>query len=231
MRGSIRATAPEPDAAGPRLAAMLTTRAFASTTRRLLACALLGVLVLAACGSAAAPSQAPTDPATTPRPTPTAVPGDPGGGGGTGTDPGNGGGSDPGNGGGGGILFPIPGDPNDNPLFGDANYVSPGQGLVNPRTVNVQLVRAVVVDGKATADLRWWSGVAPCTQLDHVEIVRDDDAFMIHLKVVEGSGQGDMACIEIAQLTATAVDLGTLASGTWTISAEGDAPAIKLDVP
>jgi hypothetical protein len=27
------------------------------------------------------------------------------------------------------------------------------------------------------------------------------------------------------------VNLGTLASGTWTISADGDAPAIKLDIP
>ena len=48
--------------------------------------------------------------------------------------------------------------------------------------------------------------------------------------MIEGSGPGDMACIDIAELQATAVDLGTLAAGTWTISAEGDAPAIKLEV-
>lgn len=137
------------------------------------------------------------------------------------TDPGTGGGTDP-----------IPGDgANDNPLFGNATYLQPSQGLINQRTVNVQLVRAVLnADGTVTADLRWWSGVAPCSQLDHVEIVADEAARTIHLKVIEGSGGGDIACIEIAQLSATAVHLGALSSGDWTISAEGDAPAITLEV-
>lgn len=213
---------------------MLTNRAHAHPTRRTLAGALLVVFTLAACGGAAAPSPSPgTGP--TARPTPTAVPGDPGGntgGGSGGTDPGTGGGTDPGTGTGGGGIFPLPPGPNDNPLLGDATYLTPAPGLVNLRTVNVQLVRAVVnADGAVTADLRWWSGVAPCSQLDRVEIVQDDGARTIRLKVIEGSGQGDMACIEIAQLSATAVDLGALASGAWTISAEGDAPAITLDVP
>jgi hypothetical protein len=208
---------------------MPTTRATAHSTRRLLAVALLVVFTLAACGSAAAPSATPGAPATA-QPTPTAVPGEPGGGSGVGTEPGSGG-SDPGTGTGGGIVIPVPPDPNQDPLFGDATYVEPAQGLVNQRTVNVQLVRALVQDdGTVVADLRWWSGVAPCNQLDHVEIVKDDAAHSIRLKVVEGSGQGDMACIDIAELHAAVVDLGDLASGTWTISAEGDAPAITLEV-
>jgi hypothetical protein len=201
---------------------MLNLRAFA----------LLVVFVLAACGGAAAPSPTPGA-VSTPRPTPTAVPGDPGGGTG-GTDPGSGSGSGSGGNTGGGIVFPpLPGGgANDNPLFGAATYLEPTKGLVNQRTVNVQLVRAIVnADGSATADLRWWSGVAPCSALDHVEIVTDEAAKTIQLKVIEGSGAGDVACIDIAQLSATAVDLGTLASGTWTISAAGDAPAIPLDVP
>lgn len=199
---------------------------------RLLAAAFLAAIVVAACGNAAAPS--PTAPSSTPRPTPTAVPGDPGNGGGGGTTPGGGGGSDPGSGGntGGGIVIPIPGDPNANPLLGNATYVTPAQGLLNLHAVNVQLVRAVVNDDRAaTADLRWWSGVAPCSQLDSVQIERDETAKTIRLKVIEGSGGGQVACIDIAQLTATQVNLGTLASGTWTISADGDAPAIKLDIP
>lgn len=200
----------------------------------LAALTLVLALGLAACGAAAAPSPSPSaGPTATPRPTPTAVPGDGGQGGGT-TDPGSGGGS--GGSGGGGAPIPGGGFPgggaNDNPLFGNASYLQPSQGLVNPRTVNVQLVRAVVnADGTATADVRWWSGVAPCSMLDHVEMTRDDTTRTIHLKVVEGSAKGDVACIEIAQLNATLVDLGKLASGTWTISAEGDAPAIPLDVP
>ena len=188
------------------------------------------VVVLAACDSAAAPS--PSAPPPTPRPTPTAVPGDPGAGtlpGGGGSDPGSGGGS--GGNTGSGIVVPIPGDPNVNPLFGNATYVTAAKGLLNLHPVSVQLVRAVVNDDKtATADLRWWSGVAPCNQLDSVQIERDATAKTIHLRVIEGTGGGQVACIDIAQLTATQVDLGKLAAGTWTISAEGDAPAIKLDV-
>ena len=184
------------------------------------ALALLLVIVLAACGGAAAPSPTPAAVATA-RPTPTPVPGDPGGGGSGGNT-------------GGGIVPPLfpGGGANENPLFGGATYLQPTKGLVNQRTVNVQLVRAIVnADGSATADLRWWSGVAPCSALDHVELVADEAAKTIRLKVIEGSGAGDIACIDIAQLSATAVDLGKLASGKWTISAEGDAPAIPLDVP
>lgn len=208
----------EPSRKVTRLAAMLKLRAFALLT--------VATIVLAACAGAAAPPSPTSGPAATPKPTPTAVPGDPGNGGNTG------GGTDPGSGTGGGIVIPNPNDPNANPLFGNATYVKPTQGLVNPRTVNVQLLRAVVnADGTATADLRWWSGVAPCSALDRIEMAIDETANTIHLKVVEGSGAGDVACIDIAQLTATAVDLGTLASGSWTISVEGDAPQIPLDIP
>lgn len=219
---------------------MLTIQARSRSTRWLLAGAILVVFTLAACGSGAAPSATPgasQGTTSTPRPTPTPVVGDPGTGGGNGADPGtggsggSGGGSAPGSGSGGGIVFPIPPKPNDNPLLGNAVYLVPAPNLVDQRTVNVQLVRAVVGDGGVvTADLRWWSGVAPCNQLDRVEIVQDDAAKTIRLKVIEGSGQGDMMCIEIAQLSATAVDLGMLAAGTWTISAEGDAPAITLEI-
>lgn len=195
------------------------------------------VLTLAACaGSAGGPSPSPTaGTGGTPRPTPTAVPGDPGSGGigGGGTDPGNGGGGSGGNPGT-GIGIPFPGnggDPNLDPLFGDATYVTPGTGLVNPHPVNVQLVRAFQnADGTVLADLRWWSGVAPCYQLDHVEIVKDETARTIRFTVIEGSGKGDIACIEIAQLNATTVDLGTLTAGEWKLSAEGDAPEINLQV-
>jgi hypothetical protein len=206
----------EPPMKARRLAGMLKNRA---------SFALVVVFILAACAGASAPSPTP-GPVATPKPTPTAVPGDPGSG------SGGGGGSDPGTGTGGGIVVPDPGGANGNPLFGNATYVKPALGLVDLRTVNVQLLRAVVnADGTATADLRWWSGVAPCSALDHVEMVTDEAAKTIHLKVVEGSGPGEVACIDIAQLTATAVDLGKLASGSWTISVEGDAPPIALDVP
>ena len=117
------------------------------------------------------------------------------------------------------------------PLFGDANYVTPGADLLNPRPVNVQLVRALQKeDGTVIVDLRWWSGVAPCNQLDHVEIVKDETARTIRFTVIEGSGKGDIACIDIAQLNATNVDVGALPAGEWKLSAEGDAPEINLQV-
>jgi hypothetical protein len=184
------------------------------TSRTLAPLAVLATIILAACSSAGAPSSA--SPSPTPIPTPTAVPGDPGSSGSTGS----------------GIVIPIPVDPGGNPLAGKATYVSPGMGLVDLRSVSVQLVRAVVNDdGSATVDLRWWSGVAPCTQLSSVDVKRDDVAKTVQITVTEGSGGGQVACIDIAQLTATQVHLDSLASGTWTISAAGDAPAIKLDVP
>ena len=186
-------------------------------TTRTLPAVLLTILTVAACGAAAGPSPTPE---ATPAPTPTAVPGNGGTGGGAIGGGGNAGG-------GGGIVDPGPGV---NPILGQATFVGPTAGLINQHPVSVQLVRAVADDQGATAELRWWSGVAPCNALDSVRIDKDEAARTIRLTVIEGSGRGDVACIDIAQLKATLVDLGKLAAGTWTISAEGDAPAIQLEV-
>ena len=214
---------------------MLNERPHPRRARRALAGTFLLALTFAACsGVGTAPSAAPSVPAS-PQPTPTAVPGDPGVGGGSGgTDPGSGGGS--GGNVGTGILPPgitFPGAPGpDQGLLGQAKYLTPVRGLVNQHNSGIQLVRAALTtDGKAFADLRWYSGVAPCSQLDSVKLAKDDAAKTIHLTVVEGSGGGDVACIDIAELHAVAVDLGVLASGKWTISADGDAPAVPLDIP
>ena len=195
---------------------------------RTLALALPLTLCIAACGTAA-PTASPAGP--TARPTPTAVPdngasANPGGN--TGGVGGGGGGSDPGTGG--GIVFPIPPVPGDDPLLGDATLVVPRPGTVNPHPVNVQLVRATVQDGHVIVEARWMSGVEECYPTDSVEVAIDDQAKTIALRVLEGSAGGDVMCIEIAVLKATAVDLGELAAGTWTISAEGDAPDIELEV-
>jgi hypothetical protein len=220
---------------------MLTIRHPRRPAGRAIPASLLLALVLGACGSAAAaPSQGPVA-AATPKPTPTAVPGDPGtggepGGGGAGVDPGSGtgsggstgGGTTPG--GGGGIVFPIPGDPGADPVWGpEPQVVTAAPGLANPHPMNVQGVRAVSDDDAVVAELRWWSGVAPCYALDSVQIQTDDAARTIKLTVIEGSGPGEVACIDIAVLKATFVDLGDLASGRWTISVDGDAPAITLE--
>jgi len=176
---------------------------------------LLAVVLLAACSAAAGPTLVPT-----PEPTPTEVPG-PGGIGGGGSV-GGGGAPPPG-----GIVDPGGGM---DPILGQASFVTPTPGLVDQRPVSVHLVRATADPAGVSAELRWWSGVAPCTALDSVQVDEDEAAKTIRLTVIEGSGRGDMACIDIAQLKATVVDLGALAAGTWTISAEGDAPAISLEV-
>jgi hypothetical protein len=173
--------------------------------------AALAAVLLAACNGAA-PSLEPT-----PAPTPTAVPGIGGG------NIGNPVGAPPP----GGIVDPGGGL---DPILGQAQLVTATAGLVNQHPVSVQLVRASTGASGVTAELRWWSGVAPCSALDSVQIAKDDAAKSIKLTVIEGSGEGDVACIDIAQLKATTIDLGKLAAGTWRISAEGDAPAITLEV-
>ena len=189
-------------------------------TTRTLSAVLLTILTVAACGATVGPSAAPT-----PAPTPTAVPGNGGIGGGSG---GNTGGNTGGGAvGGGGIVDPGQGI---NPILGQATFVGPTAGLINQYPVSVQLVRAAADEQGASAELRWWSGVAPCNALDSVRIDKDEAARTIKLTVIEGSGRGDVACIDIAQLKATVVHLGKLAAGTWTIAAEGDAPAVTLEV-
>ena len=129
--------------------------------------------------------------------------------------------------GGGGVVDPGPGG---DPILGNAHLVTPTAGLIDQHPVSVQLVRAAADSNGVTAELRWWSGVAPCNVLDSVKVDKDEAARTIRLTVIEGSAPGDMACIDIAELKATVVDLGQLAAGTWTISAEGDAPAVTLEV-
>ena len=206
---------------------MLTYPTMARPSRRAIALALPLTLLIAACGAAAAPTPSPAGPTT--RPTPTAVPGDvasvaPGDGGS------GGGGTDPGDGSGGGIVFPLPPDPGSDPFLGDATVVAPQKDAANPQPVNVGLVRAMVDDaGHVIVEARWWSGVEECHPLQSVKVDVDNDARAIKLTVLEGTVP-DMMCIEIAVLKATAVDVGALAPGTWTISAEGEARPIELEV-
>ena len=209
---------------------MLTYPTVARPSRRALALALPLTLIIAACSAAAAPTPSPAAPS--PRATPTAVPGEGGSGGGGGsggTDGNTGGASQPGNPGN-GIIFPLPPVPGDDPLLGDATVVVPKAGTLNPHPIDVQLVRATVKDGHVIVEARWYSGVEDCYPTDSVQVDIDEDAKTIRMRVLEGSAAGDVMCIEIAVLKATAVDLGALPAGTWTISAEGTAKPIELEV-
>lgn len=180
-------------------------------------------LVLVACGGAAATAPAPpADPGPTPTPVPVPTQpgrdpiGDPGG---VGTQPGNGGG---------GIVNPFP----------DPGVVQPGEPvLVQPvagarmiRDANASELRAAVSGRRVAVQVAWWGGVEPCDVLAGVDVVRDGTTIRLTVKAGSGPNAGDVACIEIAVLKATVVDLGELEPGTYTITAKGDAPAITVVV-
>jgi hypothetical protein len=177
----------------------------------LLLAMLLLAMLLSGCGAAAAPSPAirPTE-----RPTPTPVPGAtlaPGSIGIGILPPGGG-------------VLPPGGDSN----LGQATFVKPQPGQQDPAPVTVQLIRTALDGRHLTVELRWWSGVAPCTLLDSVVQARDGTT--IKLTPLEGSSGLAVACDAIAQLKATIVDLGELQPGTWTITASGDPAPVTVEV-
>ena len=194
------------------------------TTHRPLAAALGLALLLAACGGAA-PSSSPSPtpvPSLPVAPDPTAVPGasDGAGSGGGGSDPGQGGGT-------------LPGDPGDPGAGagddGPATPVQPVAGAVGVHDVVAAGLQAAVDGRRVTVELRWWSGVEPCYVLAGVDVVRDGSTFT--LTILEGSAAGpDVACIEMAMLKSTIVDLGELEPGTYTIRAFGDAAPVEVTV-
>lgn len=158
-------------------------------------------------------------------------PGAPGGpptiGGGAGGDPGGGaiGGGDTGIGvgvpPGGGIQLP------DNPTI-----VVVHPGLAALREVSpVELRWMIDAANHVIVRVRWWGGIEPCEVLDSVDVVRDGATFTITARVGSAAA-GQVACIEIARDTATLVDLGALASGTYTVRASaGAARPISVTVP
>ncbi len=170
-------------------------------------------IVLGACGAAAAPSP-PSSVEASPPPGAT-VPGGAGGGVGSGGDPGTGGGF-PGI----GDLFPPPPD--------EPGLVVPKPGRLNVHPVGVTTLEVAVRDRHAWARVSWWSGVEPCAVLDSVLVERVGTTVTITVR--EGADALEVACIEIARLKATIVDLGELEPGSYTVSAFGEAPEVTLDV-
>ncbi|HEX5824638.1 MAG TPA: hypothetical protein VFY18_09300 [Candidatus Limnocylindrales bacterium] len=180
--------------------------------RRLLLVAAISV-ALAACSGAAAPSSAPATSGPDPTPVPTA---NGGAGGGSGGNPGIGGG---------GVTDPAPVDPG----VGEPTLVRPRPGQMDPHPVGPISLQASVDGRHVLVKVSWWSGVEPCHVLDSVRV--DRAASDIAITIIEGASARDVACIEIAQLKATIVDLGDLEPGTYTIRApNGEAPPIQVVV-
>jgi len=206
---------------------------------------LVLAITVSACGSAALPRQtaSPGEPTDVPGGSgSTAVPGGPTDVPGGGTSGGSGGGSggsgsgsssggSAGSGGDVGVPVPVGPGPDIGPGQPVPTILTPSPGQLDPRPVNVQGLK-VSVDGRhASVLLTWWSGVAPCTVLDSVQVDRADRR--ITLTVREGSDPniGKVACIEIAQFKGTIVDLGELAPGTWVVAATGDIAPVQVQIP
>jgi hypothetical protein len=112
---------------------------------------------------------------------------------------------------------------------GQPKLVLPKPGQQNVHDVSIEELSARIAGRHVVLNARWWSGVEPCSVLDSVGVSRTGQTITVSVR--EGSGKGDVACIDIAMLKVTAIDLGDLEPGDYTIVAgQGDAPAIAITV-
>jgi hypothetical protein len=143
---------------------------------------------------------------------------DPDGGTGTGSG-GNAGG------GGGAIVDPTPGAP----IIGQPRIGIPWAGQKNTHPVGATTLQASIDGRHVLVRITWYSGVEPCNVLDSVRVERSGTDVAITL--IEGASQLGVACIEIAELKATIVDLGDLEPGRYTIrTTTGEAPPIQVTI-
>ena len=174
----------------------------------LLLLGLVATLLLSACSAATAPSASPSDAVA---PTPGASQG---GGGGSDGDPGS------------GVVQPVDPGPAD-PAPGEPTLVVARPGQLDPHPVAVTLLEPSVEGRRVLVRASWYSGVEPCYVLDSVKVDQGGNEFV--LTVIEGTGDPNAMCIEIAMYKATIVDLGELEPGEYTIRAsEGEAPSITV---
>jgi hypothetical protein len=95
---------------------------------------------------------------------------------------------------------------------------TPGMDDVHAR----QWDASAVADDDTTVTLTYYTGVAPCTQLDHVDVVYGPDSVTITLYEGSDPGAQGTACIDIAMLASTTVHLDQpLAGRTIVDGAQG----------
>ena len=181
---------------------------------RQLALAVTGVVLVAACSSAAAPlpsagpaSAAVTAPPSTggaqPTTTSTSQPPD---------QPISAG---PSAGGGGGV--------------GQPKVVAPQSGATNVHPVSIEEIVAKIDGRHVKLNAIWWGGIEPCTILDSTAFKIDGSAITVSVR--EGTGNGEVACIDIAVQKLTVIDLGELDPGRYTIVPDqGTAPPLDITV-
>lgn len=112
---------------------------------------------------------------------------------------------------------------------GQPRVVVPQPGQLDVRPIPAQTLTAAVDGRRVVIAIDFVSGVEPCYVLDSIVVRQEAGSFAITLQ--QGRGPGDNACIEIAEMKRTLVDLGDLDPGTYQISdAVGGAPAISVTV-
>jgi hypothetical protein len=104
--------------------------------------------------------------------------------------------------------------------------IVPKPGQLDVHAIPAQTLSATVAGRHVTVTIDYTSGVEPCNVLDSIVVAVGADAKTFAITLREGHGPQDVACIEIAQMKRSVVDLGDLAPGTYTISdaARGAAP-------
>jgi hypothetical protein len=102
---------------------------------------------------------------------------------------------------------PCPGDepPGLSDPNGGAQPLRPRPGMAGVHPLSFD--EAVVNDDGTSVTIFFWSGVEPCYVLDHVVVEYGKDAITITLFEGHDASAGDVACIEIAQLKTTVVQL------------------------
>jgi hypothetical protein len=112
---------------------------------------------------------------------------------------------------------------------GQPALVLPKPGQLDVHDVAIEQLTAKVAGRHVVVNAQWWSGVEPCNVLDSVAAKRDGQTITVAVR--EGSSNRDAMCIEIAMLKITAIDLGDLEPGEYTIAAsQGPAAAITVKV-
>jgi len=112
---------------------------------------------------------------------------------------------------------------------GQPTLVTPRPGQQNVHDVSIEQLSAKIAGRHVALNARWWSGVEPCSILDSIAVTKAGATITIAVR--EGSSGRDVACIDIAMLKVTAIDLGDLEPGAYTVVAsQGSAPGIAVTV-
>ncbi len=124
-----------------------------------------------------------------------------------------------------------PVDSGDGPILdpGGGRIVVPKPGQLDVHPVQAETLTANVTGRRVVVSVAYTSGVEPCYVLDSIVVRTGPGSFEIKLR--EGRGPGDVACIEIAESKRAIVDLGELEPGTYQITdGTGGAAAISVTV-